>query len=277
MSDVTDLGTTPNGAAQAVPSTGTDVIGSMNNLGSIPTLSEKVVVVQPPAEARKELDTAKEERHFSKKINEMNESRTSLARKLVELDSQAIHDIAAEDPKLAQRLLEEYDLGADTVEELAAMRENPNVKKEDIKKKVQEDTRLSGIEEALFNEKMKRLKLEHDDLEGDLAEEFKKVYSNATFKGKSETQMIAIARASLGEEPKERKVNNSALEILRAQEGFSTPPRQSGEITKRNIIPKESKSRYESAGVTEADMEKYLPVDIDKDIAYAYGHHGEEK
>lgn len=280
MSDTPDLGTTGNTAAQAEGSTGTDhtEIGSMNNLGVTDPVQPVQKVVQPPvaAEVKKEEPSqSKDERHFSQKINEMTDSRTSMAQRLVEADKDAIYDIATDDPKLAAKLLAENDFGADTVEELLELRDNPEAKKEEIKKKAEENNRLTTIEEDLFNEKVLRLKTQHPDLDDDLVDEFKKVYSNDAFSDKTETQQIAIARASLGKTPETKKVDNSALEILRAQEGLTTTPVQTGEVQKPNMIPKERAEVYNSSNVSEADMQKYLPDDIDKEIAFSYGNLGE--
>lgn len=263
MSEYTDPGSTGNGSTGG-SSAGIDLseVGALNN--GVPQETQKqpqVAQEQQPVEQKAEEKptegvSEKDERHFSKKINEMNESRFSLAKRLVEVNSDAIYDLAEEDPKIAERLLKEYELGADSIEELLEKKKDPDAEETVIKKRVEDNARMSKVEEELFNEKLSRLKGQHKDLDDELAAEFKKMYSNSAFSGKSEEQLLNIARASLGK-TQTQKQDTSALEILRAQEGFFSTPKHTGELKKKQRIPEDKKRLYQKGGVTEADLEKY--------------------
>ena len=290
MSDKSDPGTTSEQeAAQADTSAGNEdysEIGSLNSgeteVRNDPLMEETRQQTQSVQEQQPEVKgetedqsqpSPKDERHFSRKINELNDSRTNYAKRLIERDRDAIYDIADEDPKLAEKLLKEYDYDVETVDELLELKNNTET--ETVKEKTPDTKKVQRLEEELFKEKILRLKKTHEDLDEELIDEFKKVYSNPAFEEKTESQMLNIARASLERMSPTSKADETALEILRSQEGFSSPAKQSGDMKKRNIIPDSKKQMYRDSGVSESDMEKYLPPDIDDMVAYSHKNLGD--
>lgn len=273
----------PNGQPQTVAATGTTEqenaaeIGSQNIRGTFHEKQQQtqtkeaetqIPIEKQPPEAQPQ---TKEERHASKKITELAEDRIKFARLAVEGNAQAIYKIAEDDPKLAEKLLQEFDFGTDSVEELLALQKNPDAKPEEVKKQVVTDSKIQELEKRVLDETIKRLKKDHPDLEGDLEKEFRDMYSNPTFSKYDEEKKIDIARAALGIKPKGPS-NEILLEMLKQQEGSLSPAKTRMPMEKTKRIPNDAAKIYKSAGVTEKDLEKFLPEDIDDIIATMYYH-----
>lgn len=260
-------------------------IGSLNEFGNKPNenlddplyTSEEIVESQTPQQQPQKKEEpateptgddgkkhlSKDERHASTKITELSEQRLKFARIAIERDKEAIYDIASTDRKVAEKLFEEYEYEADSLDELIAKHENPGADAKTVQEKIQNDERYSKLEEDLMSEKLNRLRQKHEDLDTDLEQEFRKINSNPLFESKTEEEKLNIARASLGKTTPSSESNQVALDILKTQEGMTTTPKGGAEAKKKQRITPGSERHYESAGVTEKDLEKYLPDNID--------------
>lgn len=211
----------------------------------------------------------KDERHAATKIQKLSEGQTNLARKLVERDADAIYDIAHENPELAQKLLEEYDYGVSTVQELIALEQNPDATPESVQRDLAVQNELGTMKAQLMDEKVARLKTKYPDLEGEVEQYFRKVYSHEDYKDLPEETKVNVARALANKlPPAQSEGDQVALELLKKEETITHVPRGGGGAQKRKgEISPESRRRYAAAGVTEADLEKYLPENIDDIVA----------
>lgn len=274
-----------NGQPQTVGSTGNEQtdfseIGALNEMRNIPDeheLQQKPVTQSPapvplvPKQEEVTQPSDKDARHAATKINELNDAKMDAYRLALEANEKAIFKIAEKDPKAAEKLLSEYDYGTESLQELLAQQANPGAKPEEIKRDVEVDSTLSGLKEDLFNEKVLRLQREHPDLEGELLDEFKNVYSNPYFNSKTERQKLDIARAALGKPQQTDAGKQVALDLLTAAQGSSGSPKEAGarESTKQALTA-ESRQRMEMGGVSEKDLNKYIPDNFDDIVQKAF-------
>lgn len=247
------------GAFNGVTVTKTD--GKKQELKTPPTPKEIAESVSQP--------TNKDERHAAQKITELSEKSISLARLAVEHDENAIYSIAETDPKLAEKLLLEYDYGTENLEELLAMHENPKADPEDVQRQVQNDQRIRDLESKILDETIKRLRRDHPDLKDELEEEYRNMYSDAHFSKYDEVQKLNIARAALGKTVPQTS-NQVLLDVLKTQEASSSGTTSSLKTERKQSIPDARRHLYEAGAVSEADLNKYLPENIDEILESAY-------
>lgn len=263
-----------SGTVQTV--SGEFAIGSQNSVGYIAPTKQTVQTgsAQIQTQQTKTAETVqptqtKDERHAAQKITELSERRISYAKLAVEADKDAIYQIAKEEPDLAEKLLKEYDYGTESVEELLAKAEHPNLKEDELKKRVEDDSRIKELEAKVLEESIKRLKKDHPDLKDELEQEFRSMYSNPALKQYSEDTKLNLARAAT-EQPSQQPETQVVLDLLKQQEGTTTSPKGGETIEKKNRIPPDKARLYRSAGVTEETMDLYLPPDIDQVIERAF-------
>ncbi len=204
----------------------------------------------------------KEERHASQKITDLSEKRLKYARLAVDSNADAIYAIAETEPEVAEKLLKEYDFGTEDLQELLLKKENPKADPAELKQKVETDKRLEKMETKLLNEVISKLQKEHPDLKDELEETFRKVYSNPEYEPLDEDRKVEIARAITGK-TKSSVSQDTMVGILKAQEGTTSAPKGVTVTDRKNKIPGQSFGAYKAAGVSEADMERYLPEGLD--------------
>lgn len=223
-------------------------------------------------EDKKEPDTQpteKDYRHAQQKITKEIESKMSLARKMVEKDADSIYDIAETDPKLAQKLLEEYEYGTKSLDELLGTKERASVTDDDVKERVlSTDRRLKKIEDKLTDERVLRMKEKHPDMKDDLEEKFRELYSDAKFSEEEPDKVLNVARALLGKPLQKADAQDVALDLLKQQEGVQTTLKGGSGAQKRSETPQSAAIR-KSFGHSEADKEKYLPENFNEIMGFA--------
>lgn len=227
---------------------------------------------EEPAPAEKKPDdttqaqpTEKDYRHATQKITKEIEKKMALGRKMVEKDSEAIYDIAETDPDLAQKLLQEYDYGTTNLEEFLQKKESGAQTLDDVKGKViSTDSRLKKIEKKLMDERVLRMREINPDLQDELEEQFRELYNDPRFADEDPTKVLNVARALTGQTSQQTSTNDVALQILKSQEGAQTSLKGGGGGARKRTESPQSAAVRRAFGHSEADVEKYLPPNIDE-------------
>lgn len=243
-------------------------IGSQNVVGLKQTKVEDPTIKKADPEIVTQPQN-KDERHASRKITELSESRIEYARLAIDADKDAIYKIAEKEPDLAEKLLKEFDYGTESIAELLALKDAPKGKEDEVIKDVQTQSKIQELEARVLDETIKRLKKDHPDLKDELEQELRSMYSNSTFDKYDEDQKVNIARAATGK-PSQHQDSTVILDMLKQQEGTISAPKGADAPVKTNRIPADKQRMYKAAGVTEADLENLLPADIDSVIEKAF-------
>lgn len=215
--------------------------------------------------------TEKDERHFAQFVTKAAQDKYELGKALVEADSEAIFKIAETDKDLAQRLVKEFDFGADSIEALlekktVAAAADPLVAQKEI-----EDAKWKAtMEKQLLEEKVLRLKGEDSDLNGDVEEKFREIYNDKAFAKYDEKQKVAIAKTLTGKNQTQSSADNVALAVLAREQGVTSQPRGATNQEKMKQVSPEFRAMQKSMGVTDA-MLSVLPPDIEEQINASLG------
>lgn len=238
------------------------------------TQAAKPTPAQVEAKGKPEVQqpTAKDERHFSQFISKAAEKAYDMARLAVEANADAIYDIADRDPEMAQRLLKDYQLGANTVDELLQKKNINDAEDPALAELKQEASqRMSALEKELLEERIFRLRGDNPDLNGDLEEKFREVYSDPAFAKFDTAQKLNVARALTGKpQGQQTNANDVAVAILKREEGIVAPAKSASQPDKFKQESASFRAMKSAMGVSDKDLE-ILPPDIDDLIAQAAG------
>lgn len=213
---------------------------------------------QEPQTQQTNTSQTKDERHAAQKITELSEQRYQMASMAVQADPDAIYRIAEMDTDTAQKLIDEFDYGVDTVEELLATQGAEDKEKHVIKEKVKEDKEKEALREEILSEKIKRLQSQDEGLKDESVEaEFRRLYKAKTFPDKTEEELITIAKAVAGKVDTESPDKKVAREMLKNFEGVQHRTSQS-QTLKTDPAKEKVKQILLKQGYQEKEIEKYL-------------------
>lgn len=141
---------------------------------------------------------SKQDRHADRKITELSESRLKMARLAVEANPDNIVTIYQADKDVANKLFEEYDFKADSLEQLIHHKTNPDKPFEEAIRQKEQETKLAQVEEQLTQLKVEQLRTTNPDLKDEVEAEFKRLLNSSAFEDRSMTDILNIARLSVG-------------------------------------------------------------------------------
>lgn len=217
-------------------------------------------------------DDEKATRHYSRKINQEVEKRVNLALDVLDENPDFIYKLAEKDPAVANRILKTRDVefNAKNVDELLRNKRFEEAGDDPVKRTVlEQDERLRRIEEAQNESKLRELKARHPDLEGELEEEFRGMYSDPAFKSRyTEDQMVGMARAALGIEAPDEGANSVALDLLNQNAGAMSRMRGGSTKSREDTESPEEVQIREAFGHSKKDEEKYLPKNFDEIMGF---------
>jgi hypothetical protein len=171
---------------QAAPSTGTE---------------EKSATAAPaaPSAPQGQVDTqSKQDRHAATKIQQLSESRLEVGRLAVENNPDSLISIYEKDKELAEKLFEEYDFKADSLEEFIHAKTNPKQDFAEVKRFKELESKSIKVETELLDMKVDNLRQTNPDLSGEVEVEFRRLLTSNVFPEKSMTEILAIARLAAG-------------------------------------------------------------------------------
>lgn len=215
--------------------------------------------------------TEKDERHFAKFVTQASQEKYELAKALVEADSEAIFKVAETDKDLAERLIKEFDFGTDSLEALLEQKSVSTAKDPQLAQKEIEDAKWKQtMEKELLEEKILRLKGEDPELEGEVEEKFREIWSDKAFAKYDEQQKVAIAKTLTGKAQTQSSADNVALAILQREQGVVSSPKGATQADKMRQVSPEFRQMQKSMGITDAMLD-ILPSDIEEQINQALG------
>lgn len=258
----------PGGKLETTPATTVTTTEQVNaNATAVTTTPETTIGTQA---GTRQL-TEKDERHFTKFVTKTAQEKYDIARLAVEADENAIFKIAETDKDLAERLIKEYDFGTDNVDELLEKKAivssaNPAA----AEKEIQDAKWKQNMEKQLMEEKILRLKGENADLDGEVEDAFRDLYSNPAMSKFDENQKLAMARAIVGKASTKSNADDVALAVLKQQEGSMSSPKTAVKPDKTKSYSPEFKQMQKAMGVSDKDLE-LLPENIEELIAQQLG------
>lgn len=272
MTETNSLEGGDDAVAQASASDGNE---AMDGIAS-PAFNADGTVKQP--EAKKEekkappatQPTEKDQRHFAKKIQQDFDAKLRLAKKLVSKDPDAIYDLIDEDETLVTHILKTDDsFKAKTIDELRALRQSEENGEQDPLI-ASTNQKLVKIEAQLAEERILRLKGQFPDLRDDVEDKFREMYSDERFSDYEPEELYVVAKALTKKSSTKPNANDVALDMLQSQEGaLPSSGGGSGTVKAKSKLTNEQKNRLQQFGHSEADLDKYLPPNIDKILGIA--------
>ncbi len=215
--------------------------------------------------------TEKDERHFTTFVTKATQEKYDFAKLAVEADADAIYKIAETDKDLATRLMKEFDFGAENVDDLL---QKKNIQKADnpieAQKQLEDQKWKQNMENQLLDEKILRLKGEHENIDGDVESKLRELMIDQGMKDYTDIQKIEVARTLAGKSNPHSSADNVALAVLQREEGIVSSPRGTTTADGAKQVSPEMKKMLQAANLTEKDL-ALLPPNIDDMISSMYG------